>query len=56
MLNRIMERDWLIVTDEEVGRARQQILKARALAATDTTRLAISLSKSPEKAQPTPAE
>ena len=32
------------VTDEEVNRARQQILKARALAATDTTRLAISLS------------
>jgi zinc protease len=32
------------VTDEEVTRARQQILKARALAATDTSRLAIALS------------
>jgi zinc protease len=32
------------VTDEEVTRARQQILKARALAATDTSRLAVSLS------------
>ena len=32
------------VTDEEVNRAKQQILKARALAATDTSRLAISLS------------
>ncbi|HJS07134.1 MAG TPA: insulinase family protein, partial [Pirellulales bacterium] len=32
------------VTDEEVTRARQQIRKARALAATDTSRLAVSLS------------
>lgn len=32
------------VTAEEVNRARQQILKQRALAATDTSRLAVSLS------------
>jgi zinc protease len=32
------------VSDEEVNRAKQQLLKARALAATDTSRLAISLS------------
>ncbi|MEX2141091.1 MAG: insulinase family protein, partial [Pirellulales bacterium] len=32
------------VSAEEVNRARQQILKARALAATDTSRLAVSLS------------
>jgi zinc protease len=40
-VNEIIENG---VTPEEVSRARQQILKARALAATDTTRLAISLS------------
>ena len=33
------------VTAEEVNRARQQILKARDLAATDTSRIAISLSE-----------
>jgi zinc protease len=33
------------VTPEEVNRARQQILKAREMAATDTSRIAISLSE-----------
>jgi zinc protease len=33
------------VTDEEVNRARQQLLKARELAASDTSRIAISLSE-----------
>jgi zinc protease len=33
------------VTDEEVTRARQQILKARALAAADTSQIAIALSE-----------
>ena len=33
------------VTEEEVNRAKQQLLKARALAATDTSRIAVSLSE-----------
>ena len=33
------------VTDEEVNRAKQQLLKARALAANDTSRIAVSLSE-----------